>query len=234
MSVVRDPPTGSGSGLAPVRDPHERERDAGRLRAHPRDGRDRDLTGVRSFRRRQAAISMLVTALVFWLAHVYARLLGTAVSHDRGLTRAAVLGPRGRTGPSLRSPSRWCSPVAGRDRRNTRAGGARRGDRLGAGGVGATGAYAAISHGASPAGTLASAVIVLALGTSIVLLKVRTSDSRTGDGRRDRRRGGGESPQYVRGPGGSTTLVSSADSAAWPRTTTSPSAGRLKRLRLAS
>jgi hypothetical protein len=38
----------------------------------------------------QAALSMLVTALVFWLAHVYARLLGTAVSDDRGLTRAAV------------------------------------------------------------------------------------------------------------------------------------------------
>lgn len=36
----------------------------------------------------------------------------------------------------------------------------------------ATGAYAAINQGAGPAGTLASAVIALALGLSIVLLKV--------------------------------------------------------------
>ena len=121
----------------------------------------------------QAAISMLVTALVFWLAHVYARLLGTAVSHDPGLTRAAVawaarehwslvevaiplvlilaLGAIGVI------PERAALVVA---------------TVLALAELAATGAYAAIHQGAGPAGTLASAVIALALGTSIVLLKV--------------------------------------------------------------
>ena len=116
---------------------------------------------------------MLVTALVFWLAHVYARLLGTAVSHDRGLTRAAVA----RATWESWSLVEVAIPLV---------------LILGLGAIGviperaalvaatvlalvelaATGAYAAIRHGAGPAGTLASAVIALALGTSIVLLKV--------------------------------------------------------------
>jgi multisubunit Na+/H+ antiporter MnhG subunit len=35
----------------------------------------------------RAALNVLVTALVFWLAHVYARLLGQAVSRDESWSR---------------------------------------------------------------------------------------------------------------------------------------------------
>jgi hypothetical protein len=37
----------------------------------------------------RVAAAVLVTALVFWLAHVYAHLLGFGVSEERRLTRAA-------------------------------------------------------------------------------------------------------------------------------------------------
>ena len=70
----------------------------------------------------RAALSVLVAALVFWLTHVYARLLGRAVSDDGSWSQGAVVG--------------------------------------------------AINHGASRAGALASATIALALGISMVLLKV--------------------------------------------------------------
>jgi len=121
----------------------------------------------------QAALSMLVTALVFWLAHVYARLLGTAVSHDRGLTRAAVA-RAAREDWSLVEVAIPLVLVLG----------------LGAIGVvperaalaaatvlalvelAATGAYAAIRHAAGPGGTLLSAAFALMLGLFVVLLKV--------------------------------------------------------------
>ncbi len=121
----------------------------------------------------QAALSMLVTALVFWLAHVYARLLGTAVSHDRGVTRAAV---------AWAMREHWALvevaiPLV---------------LILGLGAIGllperavlvaatilalvelaATGAYAAIRHDAGPGGTLLSAAFALMLGLFVVLLKV--------------------------------------------------------------
>jgi hypothetical protein len=120
-----------------------------------------------------AAISMLVTALVFWLAHVYARLLGTAVSHDRGLTRAAVARAT-REDWSLVEVAIPLVLILG----------------LGAIGViperaalvaatilalvelAATGAFAAIRHGAGPGGTLLSAVFAVVLGLCVVLLKV--------------------------------------------------------------
>src|SRR5688500_10087168 len=38
----------------------------------------------------RVAAAVLVTALVFWLAHVYAHLLGVGVSEERSLTRAAL------------------------------------------------------------------------------------------------------------------------------------------------
>jgi hypothetical protein len=121
----------------------------------------------------QAALNMLVTALVFWLAHVYARLLGTAVSHDGGLTRAAVA-RAAREDWSLVEVAIPLVLILG----------------LGAIGIiperaaliaatilalaelAATGAYAAIRHGAGPGGTLLSAAFALMLGLFIVLLKV--------------------------------------------------------------
>ena len=121
----------------------------------------------------RAALSLLVTALVFWLAHVYARLLGRAVSRDWTWSRGAVV-------ETMRE--HWSlvevaiPPVL----------------ILTLGGVGvvsnsaafniatalalvelaATGGYAAIHHGASRAAAFASAMVALALGISVVLLKV--------------------------------------------------------------
>ena len=121
----------------------------------------------------QAALSTLVTALVFWLAHVYARLLGTAVSHGRSSPHGALarvmreewslvevaiplvlvlaLGAIGVI------PDRAALVVA---------------TVLALAELAAAGAYAAARQGAGPAGTLASAVIALALGLSLVLLKI--------------------------------------------------------------
>jgi hypothetical protein len=121
----------------------------------------------------QAALSMVVTALVFWLAHVYARLLGRAVSHDDGLTRAAIA----RATREDWSVVEVAIPLV---------------LILGLGAIGvmperaalvaatalalvelaATGAYAAIRQGAGLGGTLLSAAIALVLGLSVVLLKV--------------------------------------------------------------
>jgi hypothetical protein len=121
----------------------------------------------------QAAISVLVTALVFWLAHVYARLLGTAVSHDRGVTRGAVARAM-REHWSLVEVAVPLMLILG----------------LGAIGlipertalvaatilalveVAATGAYAAIRHGAGPGGTFLSAAFASMLGLVVVLLKL--------------------------------------------------------------
>jgi hypothetical protein len=120
-----------------------------------------------------AALSVLVTAVVFWLAHVYARLLGRAVSGDGRWSRGAVVGAM-REHWSLVEvaiplvlvlalgaigviPNRAALGVA---------------TALALVELAATGAYAAISHGAGRAGALVSALIALALGASIVVLKV--------------------------------------------------------------
>ena len=121
----------------------------------------------------RAALNVLVAALVFWLAHVYARLLGRAVSDDGSWSKGAVVGAM-REHWSLVEvaiplvlvlalgaigviPNRAALGVA---------------TALALVELAATGAYAAIHHGASRAGALASAMIALALGISIVLLKV--------------------------------------------------------------
>ena len=51
----------------------------------------------------RVGLAVFVTAGVFWLAHVYANLLGIGVSEEQALTRAAVATPCGSTGRS----SRW-------------------------------------------------------------------------------------------------------------------------------
>ena len=117
---------------------------------------------------------ILATAvIVFWLAHVYARLLGGALSPDGRLTRAAVA----RAMREDWSVVEVAIPLV---------------LILGLGAIGviperaalvaatilalvelaAMGAYAAIRQGAGPGGTLLSAAIALALGLSLVLLKV--------------------------------------------------------------
>ena len=117
-------------------------------------------------------MAVLVTAIVFSLAHVYAALLGRGVSEEQTLTRAEVV-------HALRD--HWtlvevAVPLIG---------------VLGLGAIGvipdrtalvaatvlalvelvAAGAYAAIRHGAGPRGTILSAAFALALGLALVLLK---------------------------------------------------------------
>jgi hypothetical protein len=121
----------------------------------------------------QAALSMLVTALVFWLAHGYARLLGTAVSHDRGLTRAAVAWAAREhwSVVEVAIPLVLLLGLGAIDVIPDRA-------ALVAATIlallelAATGAYAAIRHDAGPGGTLLSAAFALMLGLLVVLLKV--------------------------------------------------------------
>jgi hypothetical protein len=121
----------------------------------------------------QAAISMLVTALVFWLAHVYARLLGTAVSDDCGLTRADVAGAA-REHWSLVEVAIPLVLILGLGAIGVMPGRAAlaAATALALVELAATGAYAAIRHDAGPGGTLLSAAFALMLGLLVVLLKV--------------------------------------------------------------
>ncbi len=173
MSVVRDPPTGSDLDWRPfaIRTSESATQGVYGLilaTAVIAISRESDPSDAG-----QAAISMLVTALVFWLAHVYARLLGRAVSPDGRLTRAAVARAT-REDWSIVEVAIPLVLILG----------------LGAIGVmperaaliaatvlalvelAAIGAYAAIRQGAGPGGTLLSAAIALVLGLSLVLLKV--------------------------------------------------------------
>jgi hypothetical protein len=76
--------------MAPSRLPHEWERDRGRLRAHPRDVGDRDLHRGEPANAGRVGLAVLVTALVFWLSHVCARVLGIGVSEESSWGRTAV------------------------------------------------------------------------------------------------------------------------------------------------
>jgi hypothetical protein len=119
------------------------------------------------------ALAVLVTAVVFWLAHVYAHLLGRGVSEEPGPTRADIA-------RALREHWSLVAVVVPLVL------------VLGLGAIGAipdraalvaamaialielaaAGAYAAITRGASPPWTIVSAAIALALGLLVVLLKV--------------------------------------------------------------
>jgi hypothetical protein len=117
------------------------------------------------------ALAVLVTALVFWLGHVYSYVLGVGVSAEQELTRAEFTHAL-RNHWSLVEVVIPLVLVLG----------------LGAIGVipdraavvaatvvalmelAAAGAYAAIRRGAGPRGAVASAAIALALGLVVVLL----------------------------------------------------------------
>jgi hypothetical protein len=121
----------------------------------------------------RVALAVLVTAVAFWLAHVYAHLLGRGVSEGRGPTRTEVAG-------ALRE--HWslvtvvaplvlvlCLGAVGAipDRAATVAATA-----VALVELAAAGGYAAISRGASPPRVVVAAAIALALGLLVVLLKV--------------------------------------------------------------
>jgi hypothetical protein len=117
------------------------------------------------------ALAVLVTAVVFWLGHVYADMLGVGVSAERTLTRTVFA-------DALRS--HWSLVEVAIPLVLVLA--------VGAIGIipdrhalvaatvvalvelAAAGGYAAIRRGAGPAGTLGSAAIALALGLAVVLL----------------------------------------------------------------
>ena len=54
-------------------------------------------------------VTVLVTGVVFWLAHVYARVLAGSVTHHRMLSRSEVRERFATTGRWWRSPFRCCS-----------------------------------------------------------------------------------------------------------------------------
>lgn len=121
----------------------------------------------------RVALAVLVTAVAFWLAHVYAHLLGRGVSEGRGPTLAEIAG-------ALREHWSLVAVVvplvlvlslgaidAMPDRAATVAATA-----IGLVELAAAGGYAASHHGASPARTIVSAAIALALGLLVVVLKV--------------------------------------------------------------
>jgi hypothetical protein len=120
----------------------------------------------------RTALTVLVVALVFWLAHVYASLLGIAASQERGKTQ-------GKVAEALRE--HWSLVEVAVPLVLVLV--------LGAIGIipdetalvaatvialvelAAAGGYAAVRQGAGPLGTIVSAAIALALGTVVVLLK---------------------------------------------------------------
>ena len=119
------------------------------------------------------ALAVLLTAVVFWLAHVYARVLGSAVSEARGPTRTEL-------GHALREHSSLVKVVVPillvlglaaigviPDRVALAAATA-----IALVELAAAGGYAAITRGSGPRGTILSAAIALGLGLLIVLLKV--------------------------------------------------------------
>jgi hypothetical protein len=118
------------------------------------------------------ALAVLVTAVVFWLAHVYAHMLGRDVSLARG-TRAELAGAL-RDHWSLVEVVMPLVLVLGLgaigvipDRTALVAATA-----VGLFELAAAGGYAAVTRGAGPLGTVISAAIALALGLVVVLLKV--------------------------------------------------------------
>ena len=119
------------------------------------------------------ALAVLVTAVVFWLAHVYARMLGSGVSSARRPTRSEVARALREHGSLVEVVVPLVLVLS-----------------LGAIGVlpdravfmaatvialvelGAAGSYAAITHGAGPGGTVMSGAITVGLGLVVVSLKV--------------------------------------------------------------
>ena len=118
------------------------------------------------------AVTVLVTGVVFWLAHVYARVLAGSISHHRMLNRSEVREALRHDWPLVEItvplvfilalgvldviPDRAAIIVA------TLAALVE---------LGAAGAYAARTSGAGLRATVVSAVIAVALGSAVVLLK---------------------------------------------------------------
>lgn len=120
-------------------------------------------------------LSLLITAVVFFLAHVYSELLGRGISQGQKLTPGAV-GQAMRDHFSLVAVPAPLLAVLGAGALEWIP------DRtaiLAAIGIALTelaaaGAYAALRQGAGPNGAIASAAVAVGLGAVIVMLKALT------------------------------------------------------------
>ncbi len=119
------------------------------------------------------AVTVLVTAVVFWLAHVYARVLARSMERDHLLTRAEVRDVLRHDWPLVEVTL----PLVGvlllgaldilRDQAAVLVA-----LLLALAELAASGAWVARASGASAGVTVLSAVVAVALGTAVVLLKV--------------------------------------------------------------
>ena len=119
------------------------------------------------------AVSVLVTGIVFWLAHVYARVLATSITHHRRLSRAEVREVLRHDWPLVEVTVPLVLILAlgvldlVPDRASVLAATLAALVELAA-----AGAYAARLRGSGLRGAVASAAIAVALGSAVVLLKV--------------------------------------------------------------
>jgi hypothetical protein len=117
-------------------------------------------------------VSVLVTGVVFWLAHVYARVLAGSVSHHRMLSRSEVREVLRHDWPlvEVTVPLVLILALGVIDVVPDKA--ASLAAMLAAlVELAAAGAYAARTSGAGLRGTVVSAVVAVALGSAVVLLK---------------------------------------------------------------
>ena len=118
-------------------------------------------------------VSVLVTGVVFWLAHVYARVLATSITHHRMLSRAEVREVLRHDWPLVEAtvPPVLILALGALDILPDKA--AVLAAMLAAlVELAAAGAYAARLRGAGLSGAVVSAAIAVALGSAVVLLKV--------------------------------------------------------------
>jgi hypothetical protein len=120
----------------------------------------------------RVGVTVLVTGLVFWLAHVYARVLAGAIAQRRMLNRSEVGDVFRHDWPLVEAtaPLVFVLALGVLDVLPDKA--AILAATLTAlVELAAAGAYAARTSGAGPWGTIVSAVIAVALGSAVVLLK---------------------------------------------------------------
>lgn len=120
----------------------------------------------------RVGLSVLVTAVVFWLAHVYASVLGRDMSQERRQTRAEVVRSLRENWPLIEVVIPLLLVLGlGEIDLITDTAAIVAATVIAALELAAAGGYAAVRHGASPRGVIASAASGLTLGLLVVLLK---------------------------------------------------------------
>jgi hypothetical protein len=118
------------------------------------------------------AVTVVVTGIVFWLAHVYARVLARSMELHRSLGRREVGDVLRHDWPLVEVTIPLVAVLAlgalGVVRDRTAIGAAVLAALVQ---LAAAGAYAARLRGAGPGGTVLSAAVAVALGSAVILLK---------------------------------------------------------------